>query len=50
MFVAWNRLHVFVSVATLFVLQMQTNIYVKIIRLVFQGLCMFCRDTLRWNG
>jgi len=46
MFVAWNGLRVCTRVAILFVFQMQTNIYVKIISLVFRGLCLICRDTL----
>jgi len=45
-FVAWNILRVLISVAIRFVFQMQTNIYVKIIRLVCQGLCLFCYDNL----
>jgi len=43
MFVTWKRLCVFVCLAILFVIVMQTNIYVKSIHLVVYGSCVDVR-------
>jgi len=48
--VTWNRLHVFIYITVLFVVQMQTNIYVKRLHLVVQGLSLCRRNCLRSNG
>jgi hypothetical protein len=36
MFVTWNRLQIFVCIMILFLVQMQTNIYVKRVHLVLR--------------